>query len=104
MVDITNQTFGIDEILQGKREQVLSIAKAHKAYNVRIFGSVARGEATNESDIDFLVVFEEGYTLWDHVGLWQALGELLNREVNISTDKTLRNEFKSAVLCEAVKL
>lgn len=51
---------GIDELLREKREEILKIAAKHGAYNVRIFGSVARGEATADSDVDFLVEIEQG--------------------------------------------
>ena len=60
---------GFNQLLKEKREQILQIAAQHGAYNVRIFGSVARGEADNESDIDFLVDMEAGRSLLDLGGL-----------------------------------
>ncbi|MCL4878427.1 MAG: nucleotidyltransferase family protein [Anaerolineae bacterium] len=95
---------GIPELLAGKREDILRLAQQHKAYNVRVFGSVARGEATDDSDIDFLVDFETGYTLWDHIGLVQDLSELLGRRVDVSTDETLRERLRERILREAVPL
>lgn len=95
---------GIPELLAGKREDILRLAQQHKAYNVRVFGSVARGEATDDSDIDFLVDFEMGYTLWDHIGLVQDLSELLGRRVDVSTDETLRERLRERILREAVPL
>jgi hypothetical protein len=65
---------------------------------------VARGEATDDSDIDFLVDFETGYTLWDHIGLVQDLSELLGRRVDVSTDETLRERLRERILREAVPL
>lgn len=95
---------GIEDILADKREEILRLAQQHKAYNVRVFGSVARGEATDSSDVDFLVTFEAGYTLWDHIGLIQELSELLGRRVDVSTDETLRARLKERILREAVPL
>jgi predicted nucleotidyltransferase len=54
---------GIDELLREKREEILRIAAKHGAYNVRVFGSVARGEARADSDVDFLVEIEAGRNL-----------------------------------------
>jgi hypothetical protein len=60
---------GTDEVLRVKREEILHIAARHCARNVRIFGSVARGEADERSDIDFLVEMEPGRSLLDLGGL-----------------------------------
>jgi predicted nucleotidyltransferase len=95
---------GINKLLQDKREDILRLARARKAYNVRVFGSVARGEATEDSDVDFLVRFEPDYTLWDHIGLVQDLVELLGCEVDVSTDDTLQERIRERVLREAVPL
>ena len=61
---------GVDELIKSKRADILQIAAQHGARNVRIFGSVARGEATPDSDIDVLVEFEPGRTLLDRVSLY----------------------------------
>ncbi len=95
---------GIEEILAGKREEILRLAKQHKAYNVRVFGSVARGEATDASDVDFLVDFEVGYTLIDRIGLMQALEDLLGRKVDVVPAKNLRSYVRENALKEAVPL
>jgi predicted nucleotidyltransferase len=94
----------IRNLLTEKREDILQLAQARKAYNVRVFGSVVRGEATEDSDIDFLVTFRPNYTLWDHIGLMQDLAELLGRDVDVSTDATLRDHVRARVLREAVPL
>lgn len=60
---------GIDELLREKREEILRIAAKHKAYNVRVFGSVARGEARWDSDVDFLIDVRENHSVWFPVGL-----------------------------------
>ncbi len=95
---------GIPELLAGKREDILRLAQQHKAYNVRVFGSVARGEATDDSDIDFLVDFETGYTLIDRIGLMQALEDLLGRRVDVVPAKNLRSYVREQALKEAVPL
>lgn len=104
MADKRATGLGIEDVIGAKREDVLRLAQRHGAYNVRVFGSVARGEATANSDIDFLVAFKPDSTLWDHIGLMQDLAELLGREVDISTDDTLKERLKERVLREAVPL
>ena len=64
---------GIEQLLKTYREEILRIAAKHGAYNVRVFGSVARGEAGLDSDVDFLVELEAQRSLLDHIGLIQAL-------------------------------
>lgn len=72
---------GIEELLQEKREEILQIAARHGARNVRIFGSVARGEADERSDIDFLVEMERGRSLFDHVATVGGLKERIRDRV-----------------------
>ena len=67
----------LQQILQEKRQEILAIAAKHGAYNVRVFGSVARGEADESSDIDILVELEEGRSLFDLGGLLMDLENLL---------------------------
>lgn len=69
--------------LRARRAEILRVARAHGASNVRVFGSVARGTARPESDIDLLVDFEPGRTLIDHVALWRDLEALLGRRVDV---------------------
>jgi len=71
---------------------------------VRIFGSVARGEADSESDIDFLVNMEPGRSLLDLCGLLIDLEELLGRKVDVVTEKGLRDRIRERVLKEAIAL
>ena len=79
----------IDELLKSKRQEILAIAARHGARNVRIFGSVARGEAGPESDLDILVEMEPGASLMDHVALMQDLEDLLERKVDVVSDRAL---------------
>jgi hypothetical protein len=90
--------------LQAKREEILRIAAQHGARNVRVFGSVARGEADEASDIDFLVELEPGRTLFDLGGLLMDLRELLGREVDVATERGLKPRIRERVLREAVNL
>ena len=75
---------GIDEILKAYREEILRIAAKYGAYNVRVFGSVARGEARPDSDVDLLVELEPQRTLLDQIALMQSLSELLGRKVDVT--------------------
>ncbi len=70
----------LNEILRDKREEILKIAAKHGAYNVRIFGSVARGEADELSDIDFLVELEPIRTPFFPGGLVMDLGRFIGRD------------------------
>lgn len=92
------------ELLQAKRDDILHLAKEHGAYNVRVFGSVARGEADEKSDIDLLVNMEPGCSLLDLVGLWQDLQEMLGYDVDVVTERGLRKHMRNRVLKEAVTL
>ncbi len=94
----------ICELLQEKREEILRIAAQHGASNVRIFGSVARGEAKPDSDVDFLVELESSRSLLDHVALIQDLEDLLGTKVDVATDKGLRERVRDRILKEALPL
>jgi hypothetical protein len=94
----------IYELLQAKRENILQTAAKYGAYNVRIFGSVARGEADLDSDVDFLVEMEPGRSLLDLGGLLMDLQELLGCNVDLVTEKGLRERIRERVLKEAISL
>src|SRR5438132_7233846 len=97
-------TMSLNELLQAKREDILRTAAKYGAYNVRIFGSVARGEADEKSDVDLLVDMERGRSLFDLGGLLMDLQELLNHKVDIVTERGLRARIRDRVLKEAVLL
>ncbi len=93
-----------DSGIQTHRDQILRIAEQYGARNVRVFGSVARGEAQPGSDLDLLVDLDPGRSLFDLGGLLTALQELLGRPVDVVTEKGLRSRILKRVLSEAVPL
>jgi len=94
---------GLEEIKK-RREEILALASKYGAYNVRIFGSVARGESDANSDVDFLVNMETGRSLLDLGGLLYDLQELLGCNVDVITPAGLRARIRERVIKEAVSL
>ena len=94
----------IDELLRAKRQEILTIAARHGAHNLRVFGSVARGEAGPESDLDILVEMEPGKSLLDHIALMQDLEDLLQRKVDVVNERALHWYIRDRVLAEATPL
>jgi len=90
------------EVIRDKREDILRIAAEHGASNVRVFGSVARGDAGPESDIDVLVDMEPGRSLFDLGGLLMDLQDMLGRPVDVVTENALHWYIRDQVLKEAV--
>jgi len=95
---------GVNELLKGRREEILRLATRHGARNVRVFGSVARGEAGPESDVDFLVETGPAPSSWFPAGLLVDLEDLLGRKVHVLTEGALQPRLKNRVLREAVPL
>jgi predicted nucleotidyltransferase len=95
---------GIGELLTAKREEILSISARHGAYNVRVFGSVARGDASASSDLDLLVDLEQGRSLLDHAALLLEIQSLLGCDVDVVTSKGLRPRMRARVMAEAIPL
>jgi predicted nucleotidyltransferase len=94
----------LSEHLQAQREVILGIARQHGASNVRVFGSVARGEATATSDVDFLVDIEPGRSLFDRIALIQDLEDALGIRVDVVTERGLRPAIRDEVLSQAQPL
>ena len=92
------------EILNSKRSAILAVANQYGAKNVRLFGSVVRGEAAAASDIDLLVHMDEGRSLLDLVGFWQDLEQLLGCKVDVLADDGLSPYLRDRILAEAVPL
>lgn len=95
----------LKHLILEKKEQIIDIAAKHGAYNVRVFGSVARGEETENSDIDLLIDYDlDKITPWFPSGLMQDLQSILGRKVDIVTANGLKERVKEQVLQEAIKL
>jgi predicted nucleotidyltransferase len=94
----------VEETLRLRREEILGLAALHGARNVRIFGSVSRGQAGAASDLDFLVEMEKGRSLLDLVGLWQDLEDLLGCKVDVITDGGVSPYLRSRIYAEAIPL
>ena len=94
----------LSTLLREKRDDILRIAARHGASNVRIFGSVARGEADEKSDIDFLVDLAPDRSLLDLGGLWWDLNDLLDGKADVVTEQGLRDHIRERVLEEAAAL
>jgi uncharacterized protein len=92
------------QLLQAKRGDILRLAADHGASNVRIFGSVARGDATSDSDIDVLVDLQPGRSLFDLGALLEDLKTLLGCRVDVVTENGLRARIRNQVLQEAIPL
>ena len=101
---ILAQPLALNKLLQEKREDILRIAKEYGASNIRIFGSVARGEADAKSDIDLLVDLEQGRSLLDLGGLLMDLQDLLDHKVDVVTERGLRPHIREEALKEAISL
>jgi uncharacterized protein len=94
----------INSVVKEKREEILNTARQYGAGNVRIFGSVARGETDSESDLDLLVDMEPGRSLMDLGGLWYDLNDLLGIKVDVFTETTLKQRVRERAVKEAVPL
>jgi len=92
-------------VLHNQKNPILALARQYGAENVRVFGSVARGEETPDSDIDFLVTFPRGYDLFDQrLALAEALEILLHRKIDLIPEHELNRHIAADILQEAVGL
>jgi predicted nucleotidyltransferase len=92
------------DIIREKREEILAIARKHCAFNVRVFGSVARGEADEKSDIDLLVDLDADRSLFDLGALVVELNESIGRHVDVITERGIRQRIRDRIIREAVAL
>ncbi len=90
------------ELLKEKREEILRISAKHGAHNIRVFGSVARGDADAQSDVDLLVEFDADRSLLDHAALWLELQDLLGGKVDVVSEAGVKARIRERVLREAV--
>ena len=92
------------EQLRQKRNDILAIADKYGATNLRIFGSVARGDDRPDSDIDILIDQERRWSLFDHIGMMQDLEDLLECKVDVAVAKGLRQRFYDRIAKDAIVL
>jgi predicted nucleotidyltransferase len=91
-------------LLQRYREEILDLAARHGARDVRVFGSLARGEGGEDSDLDLLVILAKGRSLLDLIALKREVEDLIQRPVDVVTEKALSPYLRERVLSEAVPL
>ena len=94
----------LEKLLKRKRKEILRLYTKYGARNVRIFGSAARGEADEGSDVDFLVEMEPGRSLLDLGGLQYELEALLGCRVDVVTVRGLKPRIRERILREAVSI
>lgn len=92
------------DMLLAKREEIIALAAKHKAGHVRVFGSVARGDANDESDVDLLVSFGPGASLFDLIDLKEDAEQLLGISVDIVSEGGISPFLEQRILSEAVDL
>lgn len=92
------------EAVRRRRTEIEQIARRYGARNVRVFGSVARGDDNEDSDIDFLVVMDPDRSLFDQASLLVELEGLLGRDVDVVTEPALRPRVRERVLAEAIAI
>ena len=93
----------LNDILS-RRDEILRIAAQHGARDVRVFGSVVRGEAGRESDVDFLVRLDDDRSLLDHIALIRELENLIGCRVDVVAEDDLHRAIRDRVLAEGVGL
>ena len=94
----------LEELRTRHRDQIVQLARNRGARNIRVFGSVARGEQSLASDIDFLVDFEPGRSLLDLTGLWLDLQSALGCQVDVVSSCGLKPRVESEIMRDAIPL
>ena len=94
----------LSSIIQTQRDDILRIATEHGASNIRVFGSVARGDDEPESDVDLLIQLESGRSLLDLIAIKQELEAVLGRSVDVLTEASISPYLREQILSEAVRL
>jgi predicted nucleotidyltransferase len=94
----------VSKSLSSKRDEILRITAAHGARNLRVFGSVSRGDANDKSDIDLLINLEPGRTLLDIVAIKQDLEDLLGCKVDVVTEDAVSPYIREQILKDAISL
>lgn len=91
-------------VLRSRRSEILALAAKHGASNVRLFGSVVRGEDLEDSDVDFLVDMQENRSLFDLIGLQQDIEKAIGRKVDVLTPNGINRHLKDRIMDEAAPL
>jgi predicted nucleotidyltransferase len=94
----------LDPVIASKREEILRLAEKSGIYNVRVFGSFARGEAREDSDLDLLINMEDDRSLFELIGFWRDVKELVGREVDVVEEEAMSPYMKKYILKDAVLL
>lgn len=94
----------LGETVQRRRDEIVNAARKHGAIRIQLIGSVARGEETPESDIDFLVTWADDTSLLDHAALMLELEELLGRKVDLASDGWVKPRIRESVYRDAIPL
>jgi predicted nucleotidyltransferase len=94
----------LEELRSRHRDQIVDLAQRRGAHNIRVFGSVARGDQRLDSDVDFLVDFEPGRSLLDLTGLWLDLEGTLGCKVDVVSSRGLRPRVEFSVMRDAIAL
>lgn len=92
------------DMLLAKREEIIALAAKHKAEHVRVFGSVARGDANEGSDVDLLVSFAPGASLFDLIHLQEDAEHLIGVPVDVVSERGLSPFLEDRILREAIPL
>ena len=94
----------LENLRSEKRREILALAEKYGVQNIRVFGSVARGDDDIDSDIDFLISLKQGRTLMDWSGFWLDMEVLLDRKVDVIQDKSLHWALRENVMADAIPL
>lgn len=94
----------LNNLIHHKKKQIIEIASEYGVKSIKIFGSVARGEEDQNSDIDFLVDFEDGRTLFDLIALKNELEKLLNKSVDIVTEESIHHTIRENIIREVAEI
>ena len=97
-------SMSLEELRKSRRDDILRLAASYGAHNVRVFGSVARGDASEASDLDLLVELDPERTLMDLGGLLVDLQAMLTVRVDVATEEILRPKVRAQALRDAVPL
>lgn len=94
----------LNKLITGNRDAILKIAQRYNAVNIRVFGSMVRGDAEYNSDVDLLVDLDVNISLLDRIAMIQEIEDLLGRKIDLVTPDKLHSVIKDRVMNEAIPL